>query len=136
MPSQGFKSITVTDAVYDKFFSVFDANKEELHMKGITSFAGYVTSQINEIIHRDRIYSKYKARFEVISIESEFIILNDNKLKRIAEINRTSNPPLFCHLCKSNTCSHIGFCFSLPQIYPIEGGIIMKKKERGERENS
>ena len=134
MPSQGFKSITITEGVYDKFFSVYDANKQELHMKGIFSFSGYITSQINEIIHRDIIYSKYKARFKVISIKSNFIILKDDKVRRIVEIDRTSNPPLFCHLCKSNTCSHIGFCYSLSQIYPIEGGGIIMKKKKRERE--
>jgi len=119
MPTHGFKSITVHEAIYDKFFAVFNTNKEKLQMKGISSFSGYITSQINEIIHRDRTYSKYKARFEVISIEDKFVILRDNKRDRIAEIDRRNNLPLFCHLCKSETCSHIGFCFSLSQIYPI-----------------
>ena len=40
MPKPGFKSITISETVYEKFFDVYEKNKEKLTMKGVNSFAG------------------------------------------------------------------------------------------------
>ena len=54
MPKAGFKSITVSEEVYDKFFDVFEKNKPELVMKGINSFSGYVTYMLEQTMQKDR----------------------------------------------------------------------------------
>jgi hypothetical protein len=36
MPKAGFKSITVSENVYNKFFDVYIRSKKELELKGIT----------------------------------------------------------------------------------------------------
>ena len=43
MPKPGFKSITISESVYDKFHDVYEKNKDKLTMKGVNSFAGYIT---------------------------------------------------------------------------------------------
>ena len=43
MPKPGFKSITISETVYEKFFDVYEKNKDKLTMKGVNSFAGYIT---------------------------------------------------------------------------------------------
>ena len=53
MPSKGFKSITVSDDVYDYAMNLFiDPNTEKIRMKwtkmGITSFAGFVAWKLGE----------------------------------------------------------------------------------------
>ena len=50
MPKTGFKSITVTETVYDKFFDEYLKKKDELSMKGITSFSGFVTCELAQIL--------------------------------------------------------------------------------------
>jgi len=35
MPKPGFKSITISESVYDKFNQVYLKNKDELVMKGV-----------------------------------------------------------------------------------------------------
>ena len=52
MPKPGFKSITVSENVYRRFFDAYAKNKKELEFKGITSFSGYLTSMMEEIIKR------------------------------------------------------------------------------------
>ena len=39
MPKPGFKSITLSETVYDKFNEAYRKNKAELTMKGVNSFA-------------------------------------------------------------------------------------------------
>ena len=53
MPKPGFKSITISESVYDKFNQVYLKNKDELVMKGVNSFAGYVTYQLEQTMQKD-----------------------------------------------------------------------------------
>ena len=55
MPKPGFKSITVSENVYKKFFEVYEKNKKGLELKGITSFSGYLTSMMEEMMIKDAI---------------------------------------------------------------------------------
>ena len=48
MPKAGFKSITVSENIYDKFHARFEKKKEALAMRGISSFSGYVTFVLSE----------------------------------------------------------------------------------------
>ena len=50
MPKAGFKSITVSETVYDKFQEVYLKNKTDLTMKGVNSFSGYVTYMLEELM--------------------------------------------------------------------------------------
>jgi len=36
MPKPGFKTVTLSEAVYDKFNQTYQKNKDELTMKGVT----------------------------------------------------------------------------------------------------
>ena len=51
MPEEGYKSITVKKDVYDYFMNQYKkAQKEWLIKKGINSFTGYVTYQLNQVV--------------------------------------------------------------------------------------
>jgi hypothetical protein len=54
MPKSGFKSITVTETIYDNFHEKYTKKKEELSMKGISSFAGYITSVLTKALEDDQ----------------------------------------------------------------------------------
>lgn len=116
MPKAGFKTITVTDLVYDTFEKIYLDNKEEYAMKGISSFSGYITDKIETIMKNFNVTEKYPPRFKVITIEETRIVLKDGKIDRIVEIS-IKKGMLTCHLCNSEKCPHIGFCYSLHQIY-------------------
>ena len=116
MPKAGFKSITVSETVYDKFYDVFLKAKDDLAMKGINSFSGYVTYILEEMMSKDKTFSKYLPKIEKISIDNDRIILKDNIRNRIVEVSFREHE-LYCHLCDKKDCVHIGFVFSLPEIY-------------------
>jgi hypothetical protein len=116
MPKVGFKSITVSEKVYKKFYDVYERSKNELELKGITSFSGYLTSMMEETMIKYEVFAKYSPFIEKIAIDQNQIILKDNRLNRIVEVFLKNNEFL-CLLDDSSDCVHIGFIYSLPEIY-------------------
>jgi hypothetical protein len=86
MPKDGFKSITVSETVYNKFYDVYQKNKQELTMKGVNSFAGYVTYMLEETMQKDKTFAKYAPKLEKVSIDEDRVIIKDNIKNRIAEV--------------------------------------------------
>ncbi len=118
MPKAGFKSITISEQVYDKFFDVFQENKSELAMKGVNSFAGYITYMLEDMMLKDKTFARYAPKLEKISVDEDRVIIKDNIKNRIAEVT-IQRGELFCQLCDEKSCFHIGFVFSLPDVYEV-----------------
>ncbi len=118
MPKPGFKSITVSEQVYDKFHDVFQKNKSELSMKGVNSFAGYITYMLEDMMLKDKTFARYAPKLEKISVDDDRVIIKDNIKNRIAEVT-IQRGELFCQLCEEKDCFHIGFVFSLPDVYEV-----------------
>ena len=118
MPKAGFKSITISEQVYDKFHDVFEKNKSELAMKGVNSFAGYVTYLLEDMMLKDKTFARYAPKLEKISVDDDRVIIKDNIKNRIAEVT-IQRGELFCQLCEEKDCFHIGFVFSLPDVYEV-----------------
>lgn len=111
MPKAGFKSITVSENVYKKFFEVYEKSRKELELKGITSFSGYLTSMIEEMMEKYEAFAKHAPLIEKIAVDSDRVILKDNKRNRIAEVLLKNDDELQCLLDESLDCVHIGFAF-------------------------
>ena len=118
MPKAGFKSITISEQVYDKFFDVFQEKKSELAMKGVNSFAGYITYMLEDMMLKDKTFARYAPKLEKISVDGDRVIIKDNIKNRIAEVT-IQRGELFCQLCEDKNCFHIGFVFSLPYVYEV-----------------
>lgn len=118
MPKPGFKSITISESVYDKFNQTYLKNKSELTMKGVNSFAGYVTYLLEDVMKKDKTFARYAPKLEKISVDSDRIILKDNMKNRIAEV-AVQKGELFCQLCDEKDCVHVGYVFSLPDVYEV-----------------
>ena len=116
MPTQGFKSITVTDNVYDSFYQTWLKCKNELAFKGINSLSGYITHLIEEVIKKNSIFTKYQQIFTKISVDEKRIVIKDFKINRIVELSNNYGK-LFCLFCDRDNCPHVGFCWSFPEIY-------------------
>ena len=116
MPKPGFKSITISETVYDKFFDVYKKNKESLTMKGVNSFAGYITYMLEDTMQKDKTFAKYAPKLELISIEDDRVIIKNNIENRIAEIVYQRGE-LYCQLCEAKDCHCIGYVWSIPEIY-------------------
>lgn len=118
MPKAGFKSITISESVYDKFYDIFQKNKDELSMKGVNSFAGYITYMLEDKMQKDKTFARYAPKFEKISVDGDRVIIKDNIKNRIAEVT-IQRGELYCQLCEQKNCFHIGFVFSLPDVYEV-----------------
>ncbi len=118
MPKAGFKSITISESVYEKFYDVFQKNKDELSMKGVNSFAGYITYMLEDMMQKDKTFARYAPKLEKISVDGDRVIVKDNIKNRIAEVT-IQRGELYCKLCEQKNCFHIGFVFSLPDIYEV-----------------
>ena len=120
MPKEGFKSITVSDYIYDRFQDVFNSNKEALANKGVRSLSGYVSYMLEEAMNRDETFARFAPKIESISIEDDRVILKDNIQNRIVEIV-LQNGAMHCFLCESNDCMHVGYVLSMPEVYAALG---------------
>ena len=118
MPKAGFKSITVSELVYDKFYDVYDKNKVDLAMKGVNSFSGYVTYMLEEMMQKDKTFARYAPRLEKISVDEDRVIIKDNIKNRIAEV-AVQKGELVCLLCEEKDCVHVGFACSIPEVYEV-----------------
>lgn len=118
MPKAGFKSITVSESVYERFYSSYQKKKDELSMKGINSFSGYVTYMLEEMMQKDKTFARYAPKLEKISVDDDRVVLKDNIKNRIAEV-AIQRGELICLLCEEKDCVHVGFVFSLPDVYEV-----------------
>lgn len=118
MPKAGFKTLTLSESVYDRFQEVYQKNKESLSMKGVNSFSGYVTFMLEEMMQKDKTFARYAPKIEKISVDDDRIILKDNTKNRIAEV-AIQQGELYCQLCESKDCVHVGFVFSIPDVYKV-----------------
>ncbi len=116
MPKEGFKSITVSDYIYDRFQEVYNGNKETLATKGVRSLSGYVSYMLEEAMNRDETFARYAPKIESISVEDDRVILKDNLKNRIVEIVLQKGE-LHCFLCDAADCIHVGYVYSMPDVY-------------------
>ena len=116
MPKPGFKSITISEQVYEKFYDVYQKNKDKLTMKGVNSFAGYITYMLEDSMLKDKTFAKYAPKLQLMSIEDDRVILKNNIQNRIAEVV-FQRGELYCQLCEAKDCHCIGYAWSIPEIY-------------------
>ena len=119
MPKPGYKSITVGEHVYNKFFKAYDKNKKELEIKGVRSFSGYLTSMMEEMMLRYEAFARHAPYMEKLSIDQNRVVIQDNKRNRIAEV-LLKEGELQCLLDERSDCVHVGFVYSLPELYNNE----------------
>jgi hypothetical protein len=61
-------------------------------------------------------FAKHIPLIEKIAVDSDRVLLKDNKCNRIIEVLLT-NSELQCLLDESSHCIHVGFAYSLPELY-------------------
>ena len=54
MPRKGFKTITVKENVYNYFFNEWKERRQELEVKGIRSFSGYISYRLSQLIEQEK----------------------------------------------------------------------------------
>jgi len=107
MPDKGFRSVNVTQQVWEKLKS--KAKQEQ------TSISAYATEVLTSFIEADERLSHYAPLIEVVAFEGNSVILRDKKLARIVEVY-LHEKELSCRHDDSRECVHVAFCQALPQV--------------------
>ena len=69
MPPNGFKTVTISEEIFDKIYKQYEIDTEDFKEKGIFSFSGYVTQILFE--------HKEQAHFDDIK---ELLVINNSLL--------------------------------------------------------
>jgi len=112
MPKGGFKSITVSEEVFDNFYKVYEKIKEPLKEKGIFSFTAYIESLMNQVLEEIKI----QYRFRDVTFFNDLVIFRDSWTNQIIEIEILDDG-FWCKTCKKEGCLHVGFLYSVPKTY-------------------
>ncbi len=118
MPREGFRSITVSQAVYDRFYKRYQTHKKDLELKGISSFTGYITSILEELMMKEEIFARYAPFIQEFGVQGDTVILWDNKVNRSVEVV-LKDKELYCRFDERSDCVHVGYAYSIPQVYSI-----------------
>ena len=112
MPKPGYKTITISEKVYNKFLEFSKKNQ----VAGVNSFSGYVTYLLESKMAKDKKFAKFAPKLELISVEEDRVIIKNKIENRIAEIVYQRDE-LYCQLCEAKDCHCIGYAWSIPEIY-------------------
>ena len=112
MPKPGYKTITISEKVYNKFLEFSKKNQ----VAGVNSLSGYITYLLEDKMAKDKTFAKYAPKLELISIEEDRVIIKNKIENRIAEIVYERDQ-LYCQLCEAKDCHCIGYAWSIPEIY-------------------
>jgi predicted CopG family antitoxin len=112
MPKPGYKTITISEKVYNKFLEFSKKNQ----VAGVNSLSGYITYLLEDKMSKDKTFAKYAPKLELISIEEDRVIIKNKIENRIAEIVYQRDE-LYCQLCEAKDCHCIGYAWSIPEIY-------------------
>ena len=112
MPKPGYKTITISEKVYNKFLEFSKKNQ----VAGVNSFSGYVTYLLESKMAKDKTFAKFAPKLELISVEEDRVIIKNKIENRIAEIVYQRDE-LYCQLCEAKDCHCIGYAWAIPEIY-------------------
>jgi hypothetical protein len=122
MPKKGsgYMSLTVAEDVYHHYKKDFDTRKDELARKGITSFAGYITSMLEELMDRNEIFARYAPFLQEFGYDegNNTVYIKDNRTNRVAGVT-VQGKGLTCDVDESDDCIHIGYAYALPRVYRV-----------------
>ena len=112
MPDRGFRTITVTDSVYQQVKQ--RAKKEN------KSAATYVSEILQVMLYIEDRFSNYAPFLELISLGQDEVVVRDHKKDRIVGVRARSadggRVRFYCELDGTDYCQHTAFAAALPQV--------------------
>jgi len=112
MPDRGFRTITVTEAIYEQVKQ--RAKKEK------KSAATYVSEILQVMLYIEDRLSNYAPFLELISLGEDEVVIRDSKKDRIVGVKAKSADggkiKFYCELDATDYCQHTAFAAALPQV--------------------
>ena len=116
----GYMNLSVAILVYERYKQTYQKKKEQLVRKGVTSFAGYITSTLEELMEKDEVFARRAPFMQEFGFDegTNTIYIKDNRTNRIAGVT-VREKGLTCDIDQRDDCVHIGFAYALPQVYKV-----------------
>ena len=114
MPAKGYASITVSEGIYRKLKETY--NKETSREKVKLSLSKWTEKYLWDVIEENEAWRGYMPFLQEEEITEEGIFIRDNRLNRLVQLS-IKEGDLFCDLDRASNCVHIGFAWSIPQVY-------------------
>jgi hypothetical protein len=134
--TQPYKSISVSTAVYERYRKTFEEKKNDLAKKGVTSFAGYITSMLERLMEEDEIFARNVPFLQEFAFDEagSILYIKDNRTGRIAGV-RIKGDGFHCDVDSRDDCVHVGFALALPTVYKAleKAGIRLPKHQSAAR---
>ncbi len=117
---RGYMNLSITIPVYERYKQTYQKNKEQLTRKGVTSFAGYITSTLEEMMEKNEIFGRWAPFMQEFGFDegTNTIYIKDNRTNRIAAVS-VKDKAWTCDIDQRDDCVHIGFAYALPQVYKV-----------------
>ena len=126
MPKEGFSVITITEQAHEKARSMYlqkvksgEENK---------SFSRYINDMIMDRIEADENLSLMAPFMQKVGLQDNSIMIKDNKIGRLTEV-QVHGKELVCLHCNKKDCVHVGFAYSIPEVYRVMK--LQKSSKRG-----
>ena len=112
MPDRGFRTITVTDQIYEQVKQ--RAKKEN---KSVATFA---SEALEIMLFVEDKFSRYVPYLQIVSVDQDEVIIKDNKIDRVVGIKARSSDNgkvrFYCDIDNTDYCPHTAFAAALPQV--------------------
>jgi len=82
------------------------------------ALGAFIEELVWQVIEGQETLRKYGPFIEKIAIDSNEIVLRDNRIGRIVECI-VKEGELYCLHCQSLNCVHIGYSWAIPEVYKI-----------------
>jgi len=116
MPAKGYASITVSEGIYRKLKETY--NKETSREKVKLSLSKWTEKYLWDVVEENEAWRGYMPFLQEEEITEEGIFIRDNRLNRLVQLS-IKEGDLFCDLDRASNCVHIGFAWSIPQVYRV-----------------
>ena len=112
MPDGGFKTITVTDQLYERV-------KRQAKKRG-NSVSGYVSETLQAVFKVEDSFSGCTPLFQLVSVGQTDVVVRDDKKDRIVGVKARAadggKVRFYCELDATDYCQHTAFAAALPQV--------------------
>ena len=117
MPKEGFSVITITQQVHDKAKTRYNQKLKTGQVQD-KSFSRFINDIIMDVIEADANLALQAPFMQKIGLEGNSIMIKDNKIERIVEV-QIHGKDLVCMLDERKDCAHVGYAYSIPDVYRV-----------------
>ncbi len=114
MVRKGWVSVVLKEDLAKKISDRLESEYKEKHKR--PQLSTYVQDLLWSIIESEEILRKYGPFLEKFAIEPDKIFIKDNRIDKIAELILRDGE-LYCNIDEGFNCVHIGFAWSIPEVY-------------------